>query len=84
MRHNCELSFLSPTLQDLIFFAGYLFQAVPRRNNIFQVLSHSGCLWWDNNVTRTTNDGNRSHYDQEIKTGQCEQSNDKVDVKWNR
>ncbi|KAJ0815012.1 putative acetolactate synthase [Helianthus annuus] len=29
-------------------------KAVPRRNNIFQVLSHSGCLWWDNNALRTT------------------------------
>ncbi|MFS7977970.1 putative gluconokinase [Helianthus anomalus] len=27
---NCGLSFLSPPLLDLIFFAGYLFQAIPR------------------------------------------------------
>ncbi|KAI3703580.1 hypothetical protein L1987_73770 [Smallanthus sonchifolius] len=35
----------------------------------------------DNNVTGTTSDEEQSDYDPEIETGQCEQSNDKVDVK---
>lgn len=35
----------------------------------------------ENNVIGTTSDEEQSDYDPEIETSQCEQSNDKVDIK---